>query len=105
MMLRRESVRCGRAPRGSAWSNFSMTASAAMAPARMSGLDTLLASEFEEGPGDDDDRDGDQHHRRGGEALAEVLRPEHVLVDVLRRDFRGIARAAAGLRDHEVVEL
>src|SRR3954462_11342986 len=105
MMLRRESVRCGRAPRGSARSNFSITVSASTAPARASGLDTLLASEFEEGPRDDDDRDGHQHHRRGGKALTEVLRAEHVLVDVFRRHLGGRPGATAGHCDHKVVEL
>ncbi len=36
---------------------------------------------------------------------AEVLRPEHVLVDVFRRHLGGGAGAAAGHRDDEVVEL
>src|SRR4249919_2382049 len=109
MMLRRERARCGRAPRGPAWACAcacaSMTVSAATAPARASGLDTILPSEFEIGPGNDDDSDGQQHHRRGGEALPEVLRPEHVRVDVFRRNLGGGAGAASGHRDYEVVKL
>ena len=45
-----------------------------------------------------------EHHGRGSKALAQVLRLEHVIVDIFRRHFRGDARAARGLRDHEVVD-
>src|SRR5262245_19371289 len=99
MMLRRDSAREGRTPRGSA---RGMTSAVATAPERELGLDTLLPSELEIGPWNDNDRHGQKHHCRGGKALAQVLCPEHEFVDIFRGNLRGVARAAAGLRHHQV---
>src|SRR3546814_10730444 len=105
MMLRDDILRRGFRPRGPMATSSDTASKPAAVVLRVEMLATLLAPEFEIGPWDDDDRDGEQHHRRCGKTLAEVLRLEHVVVDVFGGDFRGIAGPAARLRHHQVVDL
>src|SRR4051812_6990427 len=102
MMLRPEKARRGFGPLGPLNSEI---ADGRLAPgARTTVSDTLAPSEFEVCPGHDDDGDGEEHHGRGREALAEILRLEHVVVDVFCRHLRRDAGTARGLGDDEVVD-
>src|ERR1043165_9302761 len=102
-MLRRDSTRRGLGPRGP--SSWRETDAKRLAAASSEGVSaTALLPELEVGPGHDHDDDGDQHHRRGRKPLAEVLGKEHVVVDVFGRHLRRDTRAAAALRNDEVIE-
>src|SRR5688572_11562299 len=99
MMLRPEKVRRGLGPRGPLNSEIADGRLLSDTRAMVSG--TLASSEFQVSPWHDDDGDGEEHHGRGGEALAEILRLEHVVVDVFRGHFRGDAGTTRCLGDDE----
>src|SRR5262245_58346571 len=99
-MLRREKVTRGLGPCGP--SRRPVTAPADIPVAGMTPVlekAAVLAmlpppSEFEISPGHDNDRNREQHHRRCGKALAEVLSREHVVIDIFCRHFGGLAGTA-----------
>src|SRR3954470_17098965 len=106
MMLRPETTGRGFGPAGPETAFFSKGM-----PPPSTALRAILSATFAPSakfqicPGNDDDCHCQQHHGRSCKALTEVLRLEHVVVDVFCRHFRRYARTAAGLGDDEIVEL
>src|SRR5262245_10542906 len=60
---------------------------------------------FQQRPRHEDDEDGRQHDRRGGEALTEISAREHEVIDIFGGYFGGDAWAAIAEGDDEIVNL